>query len=803
MSLSLSEGLRLRLPDLPVSAVLDRLVEALGTCRLCALSAPAGSGKTLSAPLWLWEAMAMRRVFVLVPRRVNARLPVLFLRESLGPLVGYRIRFETLWDQGRTRIGYLTYGTALRAFRDDPPGADDLVIFDEFHERPWEADLLLATLRREGGPRLLLMSATLNRDGLPPGTPVVESDGRLFAVEQSWESTEPSLLAQPQKLVELVRRRSAELFHKAPGEQLIFLPGMAAIRQLETALKADPLPGEVDILHSSLPEAEIRRVVERGANAGFRRVLSTDLAESSVTLPGVKVVIDSGLKRQPRRDPFGLGITLETVRAPLASLVQRAGRAGRTQHGRCHRLLTRSDEQQRDAFAQPEIRQVDGKTVALHLAALGRLGDWTQLPWLCPPDQEELEEALSWLRRHELITENALSWRGERVLNSTCSPRTGLFGCLAREQGQPTPQVVDYCSALEDAGAKPGLAAQSLSERLGDRHWRASRDPQLLERLSQVFSFAPKPGASGQLALSTAYGETLVALRGERAVPAFLKSEALWFRSAHPPDAPYALVLSTVPAGGGGPNSAVSLYQPLKSDEVWETYFEQMEETLERSWEVKSRSVKEIRRTVLGQLVLEQEQRMAPAGVESAHIFLDNLSEQDLGEAFLGLRRRLELFFTRRDDLARELYERLGKPTDKISTAILLDFLQRVERWSKSSPQELFEHARGLIGYETGRELDRALPTSVQLPRRRQRSPIVYPEQGSPYISSKLQDFFGWTPPPLLYGELKLACHLLAPSGRPVQITEDLERFWRGSYAQVRKDLRGRYPKHDWPENPP
>ncbi len=804
--MSPSQEIQTRLPGLPVASVLEQLQDCLSSpLALCALTAPPGSGKTLLAPAWLWEKLEFSRVFILVPRRVNARLPVLFLQQFLGSLVGYRIRFESRWDDNLTRVGYLTYGTALRSFAKDPPGPNDLVVFDEFHERPWEADVLLAVLRRQKQARILLMSATLDPSGLPPGTPIIESDGRLHPVEVSWEPNEPMLLARPEGLAPLVRRRSAELFEKSPGEQLIFLPGISAIREVEAALRSDPLGGPVDILHSSLPENEIRRVVERPADQGFRRVLSTDLAESSVTLPGVTVVLDSGLRRQPRRDAFGLGITLETARTSVASLVQRAGRAGRLSKGLCHRLLTKQDELHRESFIRPELTQVDSKTLALHLASLGVLEGWENLAWLLPPEVSELERASAWLRGHGLLEGNSLSQRGFRLLSSTCSPRAGLFGCLARESGWPTEQVVDWASAFDSPPPKGSVGAQLLIDRLADKGWKAGRERQLLERLRQTFSFQPN-GSQGRNTeshpLCLAYADTLVALRGDRAIPAFSETDALLFRPQHPNTNSYALLLGTSPSGAAGPNSAVSLFHTLSEDEVWESYLDRMEESVERRWDSKSRSVRETRQTKLGQLVLEQQSRTAPPGLESAKILLENLRPDDLGDNLALLKRRLALYLATQPALEQQLLDGTPEGSTDAWSGLMLDYLQTVERWSKSSPHELAQHIEGVLGYSNLRDLNKALPTSIALPRRRNPVPVQYPEQGSPYVASKLQDFFGWTPPTLLGGSLRLACHLLAPSGRPVQITEDLPGFWRGSYAQVRKDLRGRYPKHDWPENP-
>ena len=297
-----------------------------------ALTAPPGSGKTLLVPAFLKEQTDCSTVYVLEPRRVTARLPALALQEVLGQMVGYQIRFERAWHSQETTVGYLTYGTALRIFCGNPPKSDDIVIFDEFHERQWEAELLLAFLRSlTDGPRLLLMSATLDRESLPPEAPVIESDGRLHPVSVSHEAVEPQLLGSRERLATLVAERSAEWGSRVRGEQLIFLPGLGDIRAVQEKLLADHIEGPVDVLHSTLSEKEIRRVVERPAKSGFRRILSTDLAESSVTLPGIQVVLDSGLVRRPSRDRLDLGVTLRTVGAPVASLTQRAGRAGRDQ----------------------------------------------------------------------------------------------------------------------------------------------------------------------------------------------------------------------------------------------------------------------------------------------------------------------------------------------------------------------------------------------------------------------------------------------------------------------------------------
>lgn len=791
--------------ELPVREVLPQLSQQLReSSDLCVLEAPPGSGKTLLAPLWLAENAAYRRVFVLVPRRVNARLPVLFLEPSCGPAVGYRIRLESRWNEQQLRVGYLTYGTALRSFATQPPGADDLVIFDEFHERPWEADLLLAHLRAarkvDRGPHLLLMSATMDQAILPAHTPLVKSDGRLHPVEIARETVEPSLLVRPERLAELVGRRSAELASRG-GEQLIFLPGLAAIRAVESALRVDAIGQEVDILHSSLPETEIRRVVERPMGRGFRRILSTDLAESSVTLPGVTTVIDAGLQRRPRRDDFGLGITLETVRAPLSSLIQRAGRAGRTQPGYCHRLLTYDDELRRDGFAKPQLLEVDGKLLALHLAALGRLEEWMTLDWLAPPKTDMIEAGRGWLEHHKLSRAGSLTRSGQTLLSSTCSPRVGLFALLARQAGWPLTQVVDWSYALEHGPPATRSSSCSLSELLLDKTWTRQRDPRLLKRLHDTFSEPMASESSGD-PLLTAFADTLVELRADRALPYDPKVEALLYRTAHPPDSRYAVVLGTAPSGRDGPVSSVTLLHNVTDDAVWENFLEEISESSELLWDEKARAVKELRKTKLGSLTLEEEKVTPLPGPRVAEFLRQRLRPEDFGADFTLLSRRLQLFWEGQP-AALETMPELGshKGEDPLES-LLRGYLETVTSWDKSASEGLLQHLQQLLGYRFLQTLETALPTTVKLPGRQRPVPVIYPEQGAPYVASKLQDFFGWSPPRLLGGRLPLACHLLAPSGRPVQITEDLDRFWEGSYQQVRKDLRGRYPKHAWPEKP-
>ncbi|MFA5503970.1 MAG: ATP-dependent helicase C-terminal domain-containing protein [Vulcanimicrobiota bacterium] len=770
----------------PVSECLDRLVAALKDHPLVALTAPPGSGKTLLVPAALLARSAASRVLVLEPRRVTARLPALALREVCGPLVGYQIRLERQWDEQKTRIGYLTYGTALRVFCNSPPSPDEIVVFDEFHERQWEAELLLAYLRSlSRSPRLLLMSATLDRAGLPLDTPVVESEGRLHRVTISHEKIEPQLLSKTERLASLVADRSAEWAVREKGEQLIFLPGLSEIRAVQEKLLADPFGGPVEILHSSLPEPEIRRVVEQKAQ-GLRRILSTDLAESSVTLPGIKVVIDSGLVRRPSRDRLDLGVTLQTVAAPLSSLEQRAGRAGRLGPGFCHRLFSKQQELHREPFARPQIEEAEYKTVCLFLASMELLEGWKALPWLWPPVSERLARAREWAGEAGLLSGFALTARGREVLGLPLEPRLAGFAVSARLGGQPVEKIVKWCQALErPPGGKESWALEDWAPRV--------EIDQRLQRTLQDRLQALKPGKKKSLpeALLANYRDTIAMLTAERAVCANPAQPAMSLKTRYPVHKEPALLLSASPQGGAGPDSFCRLYQPIEADLLWEQMFDRFVETVELFYDPASRGVKLRREVALGSLVLESGTEAARPGPETARVLLQNLPQSELGEEFQTLQRRLELFRTHQPEQAIPEVEEL-----------LLSFLETQQSWSKNSPEQLMEHLQGLLPYPLMQALDRELPLTVRLPGRSRPVPVQYPTDGDPYVASKLQDFMGWKQPRLLGGKLPLVCRLLAPNGRPCQITTDLDAFWSGSYQQVRKDLRGRYPKHHWPEDP-
>lgn len=782
---------------LPVSERLGELSSALSQDDLVALKAPPGSGKTLLSPVTLLESRNYSRVLVLEPRRVTAKLPALALRQVCGDTVGYQIRADKLSTQ-QTQILFLTYGTALQTFAHQPPQQNELVIFDEFHERPWQAELLLALLRSSRAkPKILLMSATLDASILPEGTPLIESDGKLHPVELSWEKNDSLVSHDKRLLAKLVAKRSKELADPK-GEQLIFLPGKAELLATQQLLQKDSLDGPVELLHSSVPEHEVQRIVNRPRGEGFRRILSTDIAESSVTLPGVNLVIDSGLARRPYREPLNLGSSLRTQRAPKSALEQRTGRAGRLSQGRCHRLFSKASEEDREGFSESGLRQADPEALALTLAAYGRLKNWRTLPWLEAPDEQKMETAYFHLHQHKLLdSQDQLTHRGTMVFRLPLTPRLGLFATLARESGLALATVNEICQAIH--GEHSGLL--SLEDKL---HRPFSRDPHLESRLKSILSDQPNRGPKGSVSelLLQAFQPNLARFRNQRALSALADQPSLLWE--HPPlrDSNLGLILGVAPTFVSGARNRVTLFHPLDSSTIWETLFESLEEVETVEWDQERKEFRRFRDVRFGQLSLERQALKLEPSEALADQLLEIFADQVRGQS--SLIERIHLFLTHRPNWLKSLQARLPPPpalnAQEVIHALKRSYLSTVVGWSKSSPQELDLHIEGLLPRDFLKTLDVELPRQVQLPGRQRPVPIRYTENASPFVASKLQDFMNWQAPSLLGGEVKLLFHLLAPNGRPAQVTDDLEGFWQGSYVQVRKDLRGRYPKHHWPE---
>ncbi len=808
-------------PRLPVDAVLPALAAALAGTPRAVLVAPPGAGKTTRVPLALLGAPWLdgRRILMLEPRRIAARAAAgqmaRLLGEPVGATVGYRTRFDSRIGPA-TRIEIVTEGILTRMVQDDPELADvGAVVFDEFHERSLAGDLGLALVLDVAGAlrpdlRLLVMSATLDAArvaDLLDGAPVIESAGRSFPVETVWRPPAAGRQGAAPRIEDSVARAVREALAAEEGSLLVFLPGGREIREVAARLGGLGPAVEILPLHGDLPPAAQDAAI-RPAPAGKRKVvLSTNVAETSVTIDGVRVVIDSGLARAPRFDPRTGMSRLETVRISRAEADQRRGRAGRTAPGVCWRLWAREAEGAMPLFATPEILATDLAPLALELAVWG--ADPATLRWLDPPPPAAHAEALSLLRALGAVdADGRATAHGRRLARLPAHPRLahmlveaerfgrgGLAAALAALLDGRRPAEAggtDLRRAVEVLRADPALAAtrrvaEELHRRAG-RTGRLEKEAIAAGEAGAVLALAypdrvaqRRPGGNGAYRLSSGRGAVL------------------------PPgdplaDEPFLVVADIDDRGRDGRIRAAA---PIEGAKI-ETLFADRIETVERvAWDDAAGGVVARRERRFGALLLEEGPIERPdPGVVAAAV-IDGLRAVGLGpvwsEAAEALRARV--VFARRLE-----GEAWPDWSDAALLASLPDWLgaalSGVRRRADLAAVDAARALAAALGRERMRALDLLAPAAVTVPSGRQHS-IDYSDPAAPVLPVRLQEMFGAASAPRIGGgRVPLTLHLLSPAGRPLQVTRDLGAFWSGSYAAVRREMRGRYPKHPWPENP-
>ncbi|MCP9801670.1 ATP-dependent helicase HrpB [Synechococcus sp. RedBA-s] len=824
---------------LPIDPLLPEILQHLPSGGTLLLQAPPGAGKTTRVPLALLQHLCsangeLGTILMLEPRRLAAKAAATRLAEALGePVgarVGYRVRLEQRVSRS-TRLELLTDGLFLRRLQDDPALEGVVaVIFDEFHERRSDADLALALLR-EARPllnpqlRLLVMSATLNLQPLSQQLPeavVLCSEGRSHPVQLHHQ---PAREREPLR-AQVVRALEAHWLQEDEGEAgtaLVFLPGQ---REIQQALRAIEATGwgqraELHSLHGGLSLEAQGRAIAASRHPGGKVVLTTAIAESSLTIEGVRLVVDSGLSRRSRFDPRTGMDGLITLPASQASAEQRRGRAGRLGPGHCVRLWSPAEQQRRPAYDPPELLDADPLPLVLQLARWGAgLGE--SLPWLDPPPQASLRQGLELLKQLGAIDPHGvLSAHGRAMAQLGLHPR--LAHMLLEGQRLGRPQLAcELATLLNERDPLAGLGVGSdLMARL-DWLRQHGRDPrrgplkQLCRQLQQQLQATRLPtdrsGAAGagteqeaELAavlLSCAYPERIALARLEGQGRFLMRSGRGAQLPAHDPLAGQS-VLAVAAVDDSGSDGRILLALPLQRQSLERLQAQQGEQRPLVSWEPAERRVRAVIERRLGALVLERRpwDDPAPAAVQAA--LLDGL--RSLGLAVLPwsrdsreLQHRLNLAHARR-----------GEPWPDRSEAALE---QELEQWlgdqllglrsqDELRQLDLMEGLWSGLAWEHRQELERLLPSQITLPTGR-RARLEY-GSGEPVLAVKLQELFGLSEGPrVLDGDLPVSLHLLSPARRPVQITQDLGGFWRGSYAEVRRELRGRYPRHPWPEDP-
>lgn len=803
---------------LPVDDILDDVVAAIRAHGRVVVEAPPGAGKTTRVPPALADVVNSR-VVMLEPRRVAARAAAERIAEERGERLGGTVGLTT-GDERRVgrncRIEVVTEGVLVRRLQADPslPGIG-AVVLDEFHERSLDADLALAfTLEARAALRddlaVAVMSATL--DGarvaaLLDDAPVIRSDGRMHPVEVRHIDRDPVADLAP-----AVARAIEDALHHHDGDVLVFLPGVGEIRRVARLLD---VPDHVDVrpLHGSLPPKD-QDAALRPPPAGRRAVvLATDLAESSVTVPGVRVVVDAGLSRQPQRDPRTGMTRLVTVRSSHASADQRAGRAGRVASGTAIRLWSTTDHVRRDPHPTPEIAQADLAGFVLQVAAWGT--DPDALALLDPPPAAAIQGARNLLASLGLLDDRgAVTAHGRDVAALPTHPRLGHMLLRARDLGHGATgarlaallgdrDILRVAEPDADLATRVAVAAGAPAPPGADvRRGTLARVRRRAERLARTVGVdpggTPDPDVVGLLA-ALAYPDRIAAPRGTRGRFVLANGRGVQVNAADPLADAEVLVAADVDDTGADGRVWAGAATTLADLRDHAPDLLTIDDHV--GWDADRGDVIARRRTGVGGAVLAEEP-------------LPDAEPADLQAALLDGVRRSGLRLLPWDRTAVSLRDRaahlarLGAPGwPAMDDAALLDdlenwlvpFLGAARRVADLARVPLADALRQRIGWDRAHQLDELAPTHVVVPSGRS-VPLAYGEDG-PILAVKLQEMFGAAQAPTVGGQ-PVVVHLLSPAGRPLQVTTDLAGFWETGYPRVRAEMRGRYPKHPWPEDP-
>ena len=801
------------LPELPITGALPEMLARLRASGVVVLQAPPGAGKTTLVPLALLDgSLARGKIVMLEPRRLAARAAAermaALLGETVGETVGYRVRGQSRCGP-KTRIEVVTEGILTRMIQSDPSLAGiDALIFDEFHERSLHADLGLAlaiearaALRED--LKLIVMSATL--DAAPVAdlldAPIVTSEGKAYPVRTiRLERPRPRGQRLEEAMAGLVRRALGE----TEGGILAFLPGEGEIRRTQ-ALLQQYLPPEVQIqpLFGAMKMKDQQAALAPAAPGRRKLVLATSIAETSLTIPDIRVVVDCGLARRARFDPGSGMSALVTERLSRAEAEQRRGRAGRVAPGWCYRLWTRGEEGAMPLHAPPEILTADLAPLALEMALWGAR-EAGELALLTPPPEGPLAAARALLRNLGALGEDgAITDHGRKLAAMPLHPR--LAHMLANG-GPDAPLLAALLSERDPLGGGRGASGCDLELRR-----RALEDPQAqpaelrpaLQRIRaearQLGRFAGRSRPTGWPFLAALAYPDRIGLRRPGDAPRWLLSGGKGARmDPADPLAGARLIVVTDQAGEGGD---MRIRQAIALDDATLEAAHGKAFRRERlcAWSKREGRVISIERQCFGALVLQERPWKDAPPDAAARAALAGLREDGLPLGSAARRFIARVGFARRqhpdlpdlsaqallDDMEGWLLPHLiGKPPMTLAGIRALDLLPAL---------------KARLSWEQSQRLDAAAPEHWQSPAGR-RIPVEY-ESGTPQVSVRLQECFGLAQHPQIGGQ-PLRITLLSPAGRPLQTTTDLPGFWAGSYADVRKEMRGRYPKHRWPEDP-
>jgi ATP-dependent helicase HrpB len=802
---------------LPIDAVLDDLSRTLEANNAAVLVAPPGAGKTTRVPLALLDApwTKGKKIIVLEPRRIAARASADRMAKSLGErageTVGYRVRFGSKISRA-TRIEVVTEGIFTRQILDDPElSGVAAILFDEFHERSLDADMGLALARdaQQGlreDLRILVMSATL--DGarvakLLGEAPVVESEGRAFPVETRYLGRKTDAPIERQMTDAIASALRAD-----SGSVLAFLPGAAEIRRTQNFLGERVQDASIEIvpLFGALDAAVQDRAISPAPKGMRKVVLATSIAETSLTIEGVRIVVDSGLARVPRYEP-DIGLTrLETVRAARAAVDQRRGRAGRTEPGVCYRLWDEPQTASLAPYTQPEILSADLSSLVLDLAQWG-VANPSALSFLDPPPAPAWKEAKSLLSElNALDGDGRITAEGKSLRALALPPRLARMIVDSHRAGSGE-EAAEIAAILTERGL--GGDSADLEHRRDqfrrDRSPRAASARDLARRwASQVASFEtpgePEDLSTG-LMLAYAFPDRVARNRGNGSFVLANGRGAAVEQTSSLARAPYVAIGEMTGTAASG---RILLAAPITEDDIERHFAEHIGTTDEISFDRGAMALRARRKRVLHAITLSEATLAVSPSEETARVFADGLIAVGLdrlpwSKAAKQWRDRVMFLRKAEGDSWPDLSDDgLVARRDDWLVPALYDKIALKD----ISAGDLSDALMALLPWEMRARLDREAPTHFEAPTGSVLA-IDYEAEQGPTIAVRLQELFGLnTHPSIAAGKVPLVLELLSPAQRPVQVTRDLPGFWRGSYAAVRSDLRGRYPRHPWPDDP-
>lgn len=794
--------------SLPVAAVVPELLTALDASSQVLLMAPTGAGKSTWLPLRLLEHRGIKgRIILLEPRRLAARNVAQRLAELLnekpGETVGYRMRAQSCVGP-QTRLEVVTEGVLTRMIQRDPELTGvGLVILDEFHERSLQADLALALLLdvQQGlrdDLKLLIMSATLDNGRLQqmlPDAPTIVSEGRAFPVERRYQP-----LAAHLRFAEAVAVATAELLRHESGSLLLFLPGVGEIQrvqeQLATRVGSDVL---LCPLYGALTLAEQRQAILPAPQGKRKVVLATNIAETSLTIEGIRLVVDSAQERVARYDAR-TGLTrLITQRISQASMTQRAGRAGRLEPGICLHLLAKEQAERAAAQGEPEILQSDLSGLLMELLQWG-CTDPEQLNWLDTPPAINLQTAKKLLQMLGALEGDRLSATGQKMATLGNDPR--LAAMLVRANNDNEAATAAKMAAILEEPPRGGSTDLAVAFARNQPAWQ-QRSQQLLKRLN-VRSGQPDSALLPSL-LAQAFADRIARRRGQEGRYQLANGMGAMLDVDDASGRHEWLIAPLLLQGSASPDARILLALPLDIEALIQACPELLQQSDTIEWDETQGTLKALRRSRIGQLTVKV-QPLAKPSEEEMHLAMLN-GIRDKGLSVLNWTPEAEQFRLRLQCAANWLPEYNWPAVDEDSLLAtleswLLPHMSGVHSLRALKALNVGQALRGLLDWSMLQRLDSELPAHYTVPTG-SRIAIRYHEDNPPVLAVRMQEMFGEAKTPTLAeGRVPLVLELLSPAQRPLQVTSDLSAFWQGSYREVQKEMKGRYPKHVWPDDP-